>query len=66
MEIVLFCFEKEEEIDVLLNFYLFISAFISFLLPLKSDSRSLMYNNALFSLSALSLFIYVFIFAVFA
>jgi hypothetical protein len=63
---VLFCFEKEEEIDVLLNFYLFISAFISFLLPLKSDSRSLMYNNALFSLSALSLFIYVFIFAVFA
>jgi hypothetical protein len=63
---ILFCFEKEEEIDVLLNFYLFISAFISFLLPLKSDSRSLMYNNALFSLSALSLFIYVFIFAVFA
>jgi hypothetical protein len=62
---ILFCFEKEE-IDVLLNFYLFISAFISFLLPLKSDSRSLMYNNALFSLSALSLFIYVFIFAVFA
>jgi len=63
---ILFCFEKEEEIDVLLNFYLFISAFISFLLPLKSDSRSLLYNNALLSLSALSLFIYVFIFAVFA
>lgn len=45
---------------------LFISAFISFLLPLKSGSRSLMYNNALFSPSALSLFIYAFIFVVFA
>jgi hypothetical protein len=58
---ILFCFEKEEEIDVLLNFYLFISAFISFLLPLKSDSRSLLYNNALLSLSLLYLYLFMYL-----